>query len=124
MTYGIIIQGIAVYWNDYSKADFKNTIIGCGGVLYPPDCFCDEVFNEKAFTNILPSQDDIWFWAMAVLSGKKIKVVKAYSMQIQNVEGSQKFGLCKINNKNSNGKNSFKIIVQKYPELIKIIADQ
>ncbi|MBR6297838.1 MAG: hypothetical protein IKR34_01190 [Candidatus Gastranaerophilales bacterium] len=113
-----------VYWQDYSKADFKNTIIGCGGVLYPPNCFCDEVFNEKAFKDILPSQDDVWFWAMAVLSKRKIKVVKAYSMQIQNVEGSQKFGLCKINNKNSNGKNSFKKISQKYPELIKTIKEE
>ena len=113
-----------IFVENYSKADFKNTIIGCGGVLYPPDCFCDEVFNEKAFKDILPSQDDVWFWAMAVLSKRKIKTVKAYSMQIQNVEGSQKFGLCKINNKNSNGKNSFKKIAQKYPELIKIIKEK
>lgn len=39
---------------------------GAGGILYPPGCFNDEVFNEKAFTTLCPTADDIWFWAMEI----------------------------------------------------------
>ena len=42
---------------------------GAGGVLYPPDCFNNEVFNEEVFMDICKYADDIWFKAMALLNG-------------------------------------------------------
>jgi len=48
---------------------------GVGGVLYPPHCFNDEVFNEPVFFSICKYADDIWFKAMSLLnnvSSKKI----------------------------------------------------
>lgn len=38
---------------------------GVGGVLYPPNCFSEEVFNSKVFMDICPKADDIWFYSMA-----------------------------------------------------------
>lgn len=47
----------------------RNMCIGVGGVLYPPHCFTDEVFNEAAFMALCPRADDIWFWCMANMNG-------------------------------------------------------
>jgi hypothetical protein len=55
---------------------------GIGGVLYTPECFVDQVFEEAKFMTLAPTADDIWFFWMArikntaiVLSGKKINIV-------------------------------------------------
>lgn len=47
---------------------------GFGGVLYPAGCFSDEVFNEQVFKDICPTADDVWFNALARLSGTPILI--------------------------------------------------
>jgi len=51
---------------DISPLNFPT---GVGGVLYPPHCFNDEVFNENVFMDICKYADDVWFKAMALLNG-------------------------------------------------------
>ena len=58
------------------KPSFSNFLTGVGGVLYPPNSFTDEVYNQNVFSKITPYADDIWFWGMAVLANRKINVVK------------------------------------------------
>ena len=50
-------------------------LTGCGGALYPPYCFDDEVFNEGVFMDICPDADDVWFTAMALKRGTLINKV-------------------------------------------------
>ena len=38
---------------------------GIGGILYPPNSFSEQVFNEAVFMDICSSADDIWFFWMA-----------------------------------------------------------
>jgi len=45
-----------------------NFPIGGGGVLYPPHCFNEEVFNENVFMDICKYADDVWFKAMSLLN--------------------------------------------------------
>ena len=45
---------------------------GVGGILYPPNCFSGEVFNEETFMGICPYADDVWFYAMELLNGTPI----------------------------------------------------
>ena len=68
-------------WN-YTKLDISplNFPTGVGGVLYPPGCFSDEVFNETVFTDICKHADDIWFKAMALLNNTQ--AVKAFTHNI------------------------------------------
>lgn len=69
----------------YSKWDFciadekkspLNFPTGVGGVLYPPHCFTNDVFNKDTIKKICPDADDIWFYAMALIKGTKSKWVK------------------------------------------------
>jgi hypothetical protein len=68
-------------WNlCFEECPEENNLVfftGCGGVLYPPDCFPEEVFNREVYLNVCPSADDVWFNAMRLLGG--IRVTKVYS---------------------------------------------
>lgn len=59
-------------------ARYDNFLTGVGGVLYPPKCFSGEVFREDIFLKYAPYADDIWLWIMALVSGRKIRVVKSH----------------------------------------------
>lgn len=50
-------------------------VTGVGGVLYPPDSFDSEVFNQDVFMSICPDADDVWFTAMALKKGTPISKV-------------------------------------------------
>lgn len=62
----IIKRGL---WKHESKRKTGMQVcpIGCGGVLYPPNCLDKEVFNKKNIYSIALRQDDIWLKCMAVL---------------------------------------------------------
>lgn len=51
--------------------------VGCGGILYPPGCFDNEVFNQKVFMDICQFADDVWFYAMAKRNNTQI--IKAHT---------------------------------------------
>ena len=54
--------------NECSVLNFPT---GVGGILYPPHCFNNEVFNRDVFMELCPKADDIWFYAMALINGTK-----------------------------------------------------
>ena len=58
-----------------NNPSFHNFLTGVGGVLYAPNMFYKEFLNDKLFMELTPQNDDIWFWAMAVLNDTKIKIV-------------------------------------------------
>lgn len=61
-------------WEVESRCD-ENPLLfptGVGGVLYPPHCFSDEVFNEDIFMTKCPFADDVWFFAMELLNGTTV----------------------------------------------------
>ena len=49
---------------------------GVGGILYPPNCFNEEVFNSDVFMDICPKADDIWFYCMAKINSTQAFWVK------------------------------------------------
>ena len=57
-------------------SEFSNFIVSEGGVLIPPKCFTKEVFREDIYKKSSPTSADTWLWFMALVSGKKIRVVK------------------------------------------------
>ncbi len=117
-----------LYWTRYKDETFKNSVTGCGGVLYPPHCLSDEATDESKFMSIMPTQDDVWFWAMAVLNKTKIRVVASYDMNIQTVENTQQYSLSKINNKKSgkglHANDGFTMIAEKYPQIIENMENE
>ena len=66
-------------WEKHIKdesARYDNFLTGVGGALYPPKCFSTEVLREDIFLKYAPYADDVWLWVMALVSNRKIRVVK------------------------------------------------
>ena len=66
-------------WNKFAyteKASYKYFPVQTGGVLYPPNCFSREVSREDIYKKKINTSWDIWSWIMALLSDRKIRIVK------------------------------------------------
>jgi len=50
-----------------------NFLLGYSGVLYPPHSLYKDVLDKSLFLSLSPHADDIWFYAMALLAGTKIR---------------------------------------------------
>lgn len=113
-------------WGNNQKSSYLNKITGCGGVLYPPHSLNDLVFDENLFKALIPTQDDVWFWAMAVLNHTKIKIAANYNIQLITVDDTQDVGLSKINARNNTGMDSLdasRLIAREFSEIIEIIKE-
>lgn len=52
------------------------SLIGCGGILYPPHIFDDEILNKDLFMKMAPTADDLWFWVMEKRLGIPVKLIE------------------------------------------------
>lgn len=114
-------------YKKFKKPSLFNSIIGFGGVLYPPNSLYKDVLDIEKAKELSYSQDDIWFYAMAVLQGTKICLVDGYDRSYNTVENTQQFGLCKQNNQKSaglSGNDALDNIVKKYPSIITKLKEE
>ena len=108
------------------EASFRQRLTGYGAVLYPPYSLYKDVTNEDVISKTIPTHDDIWLWAMAVLAGTKTRLVKGYSESINYIESSQQYGLCKINKKGVGMGlgEAYDIILKEYPQIYEVLKKE
>ena len=108
------------------EASFRQRLTGYGAVLYPPHSLHKDVTDEELISRTIPTHDDIWLWAMAVLNGTKTRLVKGYSESINYVENSQQYGLCKVNKKGVGMGlgEAYDIILKEYPQISEILKNE
>lgn len=107
----------------YPFPSFLHKLTGVGGVLYPPHILCQEVLDEEKCRKLAPTNDDVWFWLMAVLNGARVNVVKNNMPRVEAVKGTQE-GECL--NKNNDGKEGllwkdFHRMLEAYPQIDDIL---
>lgn len=110
---------------DFSKPSFYNQMLGGSGCLYPPDSLHKDIFNTEQALKLLPTNDDIYFWAMAVLKQTKILVAKGLDGDLYQMN-LKETSLGKINQtieKDAN-KDPFKIMTEAYPEIFDILKEE
>ena len=73
------------------KADFLYFPVSTGGVLYPPECFVREVAREDIYGKKVNTSWDIWSWVMALISDRKIRLVKNHINKFAFVDGISAF---------------------------------
>ncbi len=72
-------NGFPIPYNDWDwcagskEASKFNFATGGGGTLYPPHCMSPHVSDKDAYTRLAPLADDVWFYAMALLNGYRVK---------------------------------------------------
>jgi len=94
------------------KPSFSNLMTGVGGVLYPPNSLHKDVLDKELFTRLCPTNDDIWFWAMAVKQGTKI-VSTGPSYYNRTIRGTGRVALFHHNKKANDA--AIKNIISEYP---------
>lgn len=118
-------------WNLVKKNDFKNQenprfdlfLEGVGGVLYPPNSLYKDVVDDKKIMKLSPKADDLWLFAMAILNGTKIAVVKnnlmanGNAMTISPHSGHSLW----LNNLISGNDKQLQSIINHYPNIIEIL---
>lgn len=114
------------YANQDYKPNYSNQLMGGAGTLYPPNSLHRDVLNTENIKNLIPTYDDIYFWAMALLNETKIGLIKNKDVNLYNVENSQSIALCKINNKKvaMSDKDAFNIMFEKYPQIPALLNKQ
>ena len=85
-----------------SSYNFK--ILGGSGALYPPGTLHPDVLNKDIFMRYATTNDDIWFWVMAIRNNTKIRWIKHNMKRLYYVEGTQEKTPCLYSN-NNNGPN-------------------
>lgn len=120
---------IAVYSNwqgGYEKGiepSMQYMPVGCGGVLYPPDCLDKEIFNKNSIMDLCPQMDDLWLKSMEVLQGTKAVTCSLGSMIYFDILGTRKNGLQHSNAGEHKNDVAIKAIVNIYPEVRRRLYD-
>lgn len=110
----------------YKEGSFLNKLVGVGGVLYPPGSLNTEVLNEVVFQELAPTNDDIWFWFMAILNKTKVSVVAGNTPKPIEIYERRKSG--KLTNINDSGENLFWVqfnnLINRYPEVDSMLRNE
>lgn len=69
---------------------------GVGGVLYPPHCMHEDVFDSEKFKKLCFGQDDLWLKIMQIMNNTPC-VLAAKQCPLQYIPNTQKNGLWKMN---------------------------
>lgn len=111
------------YGTSLKEASFLNFLTGVGGVLYSPSSLHTDVLKKELFKEYIPSNDDIWFWAMALLNDTKIKVVENAQTPIT-VDKTQDESLWMINVVQGQNDHQLNQIFKLYPILKEKIKEE
>lgn len=75
-------------------ASHSDTIsVGYGGVFYPAGSLPDETLDKDTYLRLTPSADDLWFKAMSLMSGTRIRRSSICEPMPIQILGSQKVAL-------------------------------
>lgn len=98
---------------------FFNMQTGVGGVLYPPHSLKTEMLDEKQFTQLAPSTDDIWFWAAGVANGFPVVPVPFGHNKPRGLDKPKTLSLKTTNFKGTTDRNvlALNTILEHYPEI-------
>ncbi|MBD5536380.1 MAG: hypothetical protein HDQ99_12125 [Lachnospiraceae bacterium] len=113
-------------YDTWPEATYLHKLTGVGGVLYPPHILNERVFEIDVFMQLCPTNDDIWFWLMAVLNNVKICVLKRPDLNLIYVKGTQ--AGTKLTSINDRGEKlfwkAFYNILNQYPILDKMLREE
>ena len=115
--------------NPVPSASFLNMCTGVGGVWYPPHALHPDAIREELFMKLSPRNDDLWYWAMAVLHGVKIAVARGNITELIYVNPERELGMNAeeaLSHTNTKGANDRQLgnILEHYPGLLGLLQQE
>lgn len=87
---------------------------GVGGVLYPPNCVDEEVFNKESIKKLCLFADDLWLKVMSLKKGTSVVKTENFPSRLFTVASTQKVALWKKNVKSDGNDIQLKKIIDYY----------
>jgi len=106
-----------MFFDQYRKLkEPSHALIATGnaGILYPPNCLAQGVFDSEAFSEVCFEADDIWLKCMALLKGTKVVWVPNWEVDLPEVERNGKTGLSDTNVWDNKNDRYLKNMMNKY----------
>jgi len=102
---------------------FSNELMSGYGTLFPPHTLAETVTDDTIFMKVMPTNDDIWAWGMAVLKGTKIMVSKnGYKLKLLENREVQQFALKNMNRNDTtvgmSGRDGVNKMCELYPQIL------
>jgi hypothetical protein len=97
-----------------------------GGVLYPPGSFDPHALDHGLALKLCPTADDVWFWAMCAINGKKFRLVKKHAKEFPFVSASKQLHAPRLGAINIGGKRNnvqIEAVLAHFPKLAGIIEE-
>lgn len=109
-------------YNETYFPSYRNEFMTGYGSLFPPHVLDNEVLNSKKFMELMPTNDDVWFWGMAVKNNTKVCVnPEGYGLKLMIDRTVQDSALWKLNMDNTTvgtgGSAGVNIIADNYSEV-------
>ncbi len=106
----------------FDRPTYSHKFTGIGGVLYPPHYLDDEIFDEESFMRLAPTNDDVWFWAVTLLNGRRVNVVENNIDKFNYIADTQQVGLAVENDGDKKLTISYvENVLKAYPVLREIL---
>ena len=115
------------FYKHILEPSYFNQLMGGSACLYPPHSLYKDVVNIEQIQKLIPTHDDVYFWAMAVLNKTKIQVVKGFEANLYFVQEAQDTGLIHLNQSGQTGialEDAYKVMIKEYPEILKILKSE
>ena len=109
---------------------YANVGTGVGGVLYFPGCFHPDVTDATKYMRLCPMADDLWFWAMEVLGGQKIRTTRDPVHDMICVNPMREFSkdpaehLMAENVFRGGNERQLRSLLEEYPQLERILKEE
>ena len=116
----VVPNKIFMDW-DLSKPEYFNQLLGGTGCLYPPHSLYKDIYDYEKAMELLPTNDDIYFWAMAVMNHTKIGVAKGFKGDLYQMDFNSSLSDENVILEKSSNTNPFKIICSEYNQIIDIL---
>ena len=111
------------YSDDGIQPSYSLMPTGIGGVLYPPHCLSDEVFNSDAIRKLCLNADDLWLKSMALKNHKKAVRVDMPAKVFFSILKTQKTGLYYDNALAGKNTVAWANIMTAYPECAQVLRE-
>lgn len=98
----------------YDTPSMDLIAIGVGGILYPPKCMDNTLFNVKKIQQLCLYGDDIWLKAMQMLKGTPVVAIHQKKQHPPVIANTQQHGLYIINKKQQRNDLYIKNVFQEY----------
>lgn len=113
-------------WFPYTHPSFLNQLTSGAGTYFPAHSLHLDVTDKELFIKLAPTNDDIWFWLMAVLAGVRCYVVKGHECRLRHIPETMKGEM--LSNYNNTGRlpvyEQMMNILNYYPQLKEILNNE